>query len=76
MIARALLLVVAVIFAAGIGVLTVLDIADNGVTWLDVVALLVVVLFGTGIVGALLHHPENDQLLPPPPNDDQTGRAR
>lgn len=54
---RLLLLAVAVVFTAGIGVLTVQDIADNGVTWLDILAILVVVLFGTGIIGSLLHRP-------------------
>lgn len=54
---RLLLFAVVLVFTAGIGVLTVLDMADNGVTWLDVVAILVVVLFSTGILGALLHRP-------------------
>jgi hypothetical protein len=54
---RFLLLAVVVVFTAGIGALTVRDIVDNGVTWLDVLAILVVVLFGTGIVGSLLHRP-------------------
>ena len=54
---RLLLLAVVVVFTAAIGLLTVVDMADNGVTWLDVLALLVVVLFATGIVGSLLHRP-------------------
>ena len=36
-----------------IGVLTVLDMIHNGVTWLDVLALLVTLLFATGILGSL-----------------------
>ncbi len=56
---RFLLLGVVLVFAAGIGGLTVRDIADHGVTWLDVLALLVVLLFATGIVGALLHRPRD-----------------
>lgn len=54
---RFLLLAVVLVFTAAIGALTVRDIADNGLNWLDVLALLVVLLFGTGIVGALLHRP-------------------
>jgi hypothetical protein len=54
---RWLLLVVVVVFTGFIGVLTVLDMVQNGVTWLDILAILIVILFGTGIVGALLHKP-------------------
>jgi hypothetical protein len=56
---RFLMLAVVVVFTAGIGALTVRDIVDNGLTWLDVLALLVVLLFGTGIVGALLQRPRD-----------------
>jgi heme A synthase len=54
---RLALLAVVVVFTAGIAVLTVLDMTRNGVTWLDVLAILVVILFATGIVGSLLHQP-------------------
>jgi hypothetical protein len=54
---RLLLLAVVVVFTAGLGLLTVADMVNNGVTWLDILAILVVVLFGTGIVGSLLHRP-------------------
>jgi hypothetical protein len=54
---RWLLLIIVVVFTALIGVLTVQDMVDHGVTWLDILAILIVVLFGTGIVGALLHRP-------------------
>ena len=54
---RFVLLVVVVVFTAFIGVLTALDMARHGVTWLDVLAILIVILFGTGIVGALLYRP-------------------
>jgi hypothetical protein len=57
---RFLLLAVAVVFTVGIGVLTVQDIVNHGLTWLDVVALLVVLLFGTGVIGALLHTPPRE----------------
>lgn len=58
---RLLLLTVALVFIAGLGVLTVLDIARYGLTAVDVAALFVLILFSTGIVGALRHPP------PPPP---------
>jgi hypothetical protein len=54
---RLVLLAIVVVFTALIGVLTVLDMVNNGVTWLDVLAILVVILFGTGIVGALVQSP-------------------
>ena len=54
---RYLLLVVVVAFTAFIGVLTALDMIHHGVNWLNVLAILIVVLFGTGIVGALLQPP-------------------
>jgi hypothetical protein len=54
---RYVLLVVAVVFIAGFGLLTALDIAHTGVNWLDVLAIIVLVLFATGIVGALLQPP-------------------
>jgi hypothetical protein len=50
---RILLLVVTVVFTAFIGVATVLDMIHNGVSWIDILALLVVALFATGICGAL-----------------------
>jgi hypothetical protein len=50
---RIVLLVVTVVFTGLIGVLTVLDMIHNGVTWLDVLALLVTLLFATGILGSL-----------------------
>ena len=50
---RIVLLVATVMFTGLIGTLTVLDIVDHGVTWLDVLALLVVALFATGIIGSL-----------------------
>ena len=50
---RIVLLVVTAVFTGLIGVLTVLDMIHNGVTWLDVLALLVTLLFATGILGSL-----------------------
>jgi hypothetical protein len=54
---RLVLLVVALVFIAGFGLLTALDIADTGLNWLDALAILVLVLFAFGIVGALLQAP-------------------
>jgi hypothetical protein len=54
---RYVLLLVAVVFIAGFGLLTALDIAHTGLNWLDVLAIIILVLFATGIVGALLEPP-------------------
>jgi hypothetical protein len=56
---RYVLLLVAVVFIAGFGLLTALDIAHTGLNWLDVLAIIILVLFATGIVGALLEPPRN-----------------
>jgi hypothetical protein len=50
---RIVLLVVTAVFTGLIGTLTVLDMIHHGVTWLDVLALLVTLLFATGILGSL-----------------------
>jgi hypothetical protein len=54
---RYVLLLVAVVFIAGFGLLTALDIAHTGLNWLDVLAIIILMLFATGIVGALLEPP-------------------
>jgi hypothetical protein len=54
---RTLLLVVVLAFIGGVGLLTAVDIHHHGVTWLDVLAILILVLFAFGIVGALLQSP-------------------
>jgi hypothetical protein len=56
---RTAILIVALLFIAMLAALTVVDVIHYGVTALDVVAVLILVLFTTGIVGALRH--------PPPP---------
>lgn len=56
---RFLLLAVVLVFTAGIAGLTIQDISNHGLSWLDVLALLVVVLFATGIVGSLLQRPRD-----------------
>ncbi|HEY4826985.1 MAG TPA: hypothetical protein VIH85_09455 [Solirubrobacteraceae bacterium] len=50
-------LIVALLFIATFGVLTVRDIETHGATPVGVLAIIVLVLFTTGIVGALLHPP-------------------
>jgi hypothetical protein len=57
---RQALLITVLLFIALLVALTVTDIVRNGVTPVDVLAILVLVLFSTGIVGALRH--------PPPPH--------
>jgi NADH:ubiquinone oxidoreductase subunit 6 (subunit J) len=54
---RAAVLVVALLFIAGLGVLTAIDIVRYGVTALSVLAIMVLVLFMIGIVGALREPP-------------------
>ncbi|MGO9959965.1 MAG: hypothetical protein ACLP50_28975 [Solirubrobacteraceae bacterium] len=51
---RLVLLAISIAFTALIAALTVRDIVDNGVTWLDVLAIGIVILFATGLIGALL----------------------
>ena len=47
----------ALVFIVGMAVLTVLDFARHGVTGLGVVGLLVVIVVGVGIIGALTEPP-------------------
>ena len=54
---RSVLFVVALVFIAGLGFLTVQDISRYGLTGLDVLAILILVMFCTGILGALRHRP-------------------
>jgi hypothetical protein len=54
---RGAVLIVALLFIAGLGALTVIDMVRYGVSAIDVLAILVLVLFITGIVGALRHPP-------------------
>jgi hypothetical protein len=57
---RQLILIVVLLFIGALAALTVSDITNNGFNALDIVALLVLGLFTTGIVGALLHPPPPD----------------
>ncbi len=50
---RVVLLAVTLAVTAFIAVATISDIIHHGLSWLDIAALLVVLLFATGICGAL-----------------------
>lgn len=54
---RAAVFMVALLFIVALGVLTVRDIRVHGATPVDVLAIVILVLFTTGIIGALLHPP-------------------
>ena len=55
--ARALVFLSAVLFILGLGVLTALYIKTNGVTFVGIVGVCVLVVVGVGVLGALLHPP-------------------
>jgi uncharacterized membrane protein len=54
---RIAVLTIALVFIALLGTLTVSDFINNGVTAVGVIAVLILVLFLVGIVGALRHPP-------------------
>jgi hypothetical protein len=54
---RLAVLTVTLMFVGGLAILTVLDFAKYGVTAVGLLAVLILVLFLTGIVGALRHPP-------------------
>jgi hypothetical protein len=56
---RATVLTIALLFIAMLAALTITDFVRNGVTPLGVLALLVVLLFMIGIVGALRQPPSD-----------------
>jgi hypothetical protein len=56
-VARKALLIVALLFIAGLAVLTGIDIARYGINALNVLSIGILVLFCTGIVGALRQPP-------------------
>jgi hypothetical protein len=55
---RLAVLTIALLFIAALAVLTVRDIQTHGVTPVAVLAVIIVVLFTTGILGALLNPPK------------------
>jgi hypothetical protein len=54
---RVVVLTVALLFIALLAALTIIDLVRNGITALDVLAILILVMFATGIVGALRRPP-------------------
>jgi hypothetical protein len=50
---RIALMIVTLLFIAALAAMTAFDISQNGVTPLDVVSVMIIGLFGIGIVGAL-----------------------
>jgi uncharacterized membrane protein len=55
---RRLVLTVALLFIAMLAALTVSDVVHYGVTALDVLSVLILILFLTGIIGALRNPPK------------------
>jgi hypothetical protein len=55
---RAAVLTIALLFTGMLAVLTAIDIAHHGLTPISVLAVLIVVIFLTGIVGALRYPPK------------------
>ena len=58
MLARQAILAVVLLAIVGLAYLTLKAVADGGFDVLTVLSLLVLALFGFGIVGALMHPPE------------------
>jgi hypothetical protein len=56
-VSRVVVLSITIVFIAGLATLTVTDFVNNGVTVVGVLAVLILVLFAVGIVGALRHPP-------------------
>jgi hypothetical protein len=55
---RIFVLTITLVFIGVLGALTVSDFANNGVTVVGILAVLILVLFGVGIVGALRQPPQ------------------
>jgi len=54
---RALVFAAALLFIVGLGLLTGLYLKSSGVTVVGVVGVIVLVVCGVGVLGALLHQP-------------------
>jgi hypothetical protein len=54
---RVVVFTIALVFIVGVGVLTVMDIVNNGVTPIGIIAVLLLVVIMVGIVGALAQPP-------------------
>jgi hypothetical protein len=55
---RGLVLAIVLVFIALLAVLTISDFMTNGVNAVGILAVMILLLFGIGIVGALRHPPE------------------
>jgi hypothetical protein len=55
---RIFVLVITLVFIGVLGALTISDFVNNGVTVVGILAVLILVLFGVGIVGALRQPPQ------------------
>jgi hypothetical protein len=55
---RIVVLVVTLVFIGLLGALTISDFVNNGVTVAGILGVLILVLFGVGIVGALTQPPQ------------------
>lgn len=54
---RYLVFAAALLFIGGMAVLTGLYLASNGITFVGVVGLIVLLICGVGVIGSLLHPP-------------------
>jgi hypothetical protein len=54
---RYLVFAAALVFIGAFGLLTALYLASNGITFVGVVGLIVLVVCGVGVIGSLLHPP-------------------
>jgi hypothetical protein len=54
---RYLVFAAALVFIAAFGLLTAFYFANNGVTLVGIIGLIVLIVIGVGIIGALLHPP-------------------
>ncbi len=54
---RYLVFAAALVFIAAFGLLTALYFANNGITVVGIIGLIVLVICGVGIIGSLLHPP-------------------
>jgi hypothetical protein len=55
---RTLVFAIALLFTVLLAYLTVVDFANNGVTAVGVLGVLIVILFGVGFIGAVRHPPQ------------------
>jgi hypothetical protein len=54
---RSVVFAAALLFIVGLALLTILDLTSNGVTVVGVLGIIVLVVCGVGVLGALLHPP-------------------